>query len=151
MATLGCAGLRAHELCDLNVEDADIVLERLNVRDASRSGCGSSIRPRSKGVLADYLARRGGAVGDPPFPTETEARRTPDNLRQRVFHPVIEHARQAREARRHPPLPDSVTPRTCAAPTARYGSRPSRRRRSPGSWTRLANEKPDTLCASTRR
>jgi integrase len=134
MATLGCAGLRAHELCDLNVEDADIVHERLNVRDAKTP---KGVRlvyttPKLKGVLASYLGRRGGAVGDPLFPTETGARRTPDTCGSGCFirssstpEGCVRRAgiRRCRMASRRT---------RCGARTARCGWRPIRRRRSRG-------------------
>jgi integrase len=147
MATLGCAGLRAHELCDLNVEDADIVHERLNVRDAKTP---KGVRlvyttPKLKGVLASYLGRRGGAVGDPLFPTETGARRTPDNLRQRVFHPVIAHARAMREARGHPPLPDGITPHTLRRTYCSLWLEADPPAPIPWLTDQVGHEKPDTL------
>jgi integrase len=43
MTTLGCAGLRAHELCDLNVDDVDLIHDRLDIRDARpRPACATS-------------------------------------------------------------------------------------------------------------
>ena len=103
-ALLDIRRLRAHELCDLNVEDADIVLERLNVRDAKTP---KGVRfvyttPKLKGVLADYLT-----------PSST----TPAKCVTRVG--IL----RCRIASRRTP---------CAAPTALCGSRPSRRRRSRG-------------------
>jgi integrase len=114
MTTLGCAGLRAHELCDLNVDDVDLVHDRLSIRDAKTT---AGVRyvyltPKLKGVLARCLAERGGAPGVPLFPTETGRRRTPDSLRSRVFDPVVDHARELRASRGHPVLPQTITPHT---------------------------------------
>ena len=114
MTTLGCAGLRAHELCDLNVEDVDLIHDRLNIRDAKTA---AGVRyvymtPKLKGVLGRYLSQRGGAHGAPLFPTETGRRRTPDSLRKRVFEPIVDHARQLRAERGHPVLPRTITPHT---------------------------------------
>jgi integrase len=130
-----------------NVEDADIVHERLNVRDAKTP---KGVRlvyttPKLKGVLASYLGRRGGAVGDPLFPTETGARRTPDNLRQRVFHPVIEHARRMREARGHPPLPDGITPHTLRRTYCSLWLEADPPAPIPWLMDQVGHEKPDTL------
>jgi hypothetical protein len=52
------------------------------------------------------------AHGAPLLPTEPDRRRTPDSLRQRVFEPVVDHARQLRAERGHPVLPRAITPHT---------------------------------------
>jgi integrase len=70
------------------------------------------LTPKLKGVLARYLAERGGAPGVPLFATETGRRRTPDSLRRRVFDPVVDHARELRGSRGHPALPQTITPHT---------------------------------------
>jgi len=101
--------------------------------------------PKLRGVLADYLAGRGGAVADPLVPTESGARRTPDNLRQRVCHPVIEHARQVREARGHPPLPARVTPHTLRRTYCSLWLEAEPPAPIPWLMDQVGHEKPDTL------
>ena len=144
MATLGCAGLRAHELYRPRAAQCPGCQDAEGVRFVYTT-------PKLKGVLDDYLARRGGAVGDPLFPTETGARRTPDNLRQRVFHPVIEHARQVREARGRPTLPDSVTPHTLRRTYCSLWLEAEPPAPIPWLMDQVATRSPTRCCASTRR
>jgi integrase len=115
IATLGCAGLRNSEACDLNLGDLDFARGTINVRDA-KTEAGIRKVDMSPWLREELLAYRASRVDDPAddpaFPTRTGHRRDKDNLNQRVLRPVVRAANELRSTRREPPLPDRVTPHT---------------------------------------
>jgi integrase len=115
VATLGCGGLRATEVADLNIADVDLVHGKLRIRDAKTEAGVRDVdmTPRLLDELTRYLATRGDArPGDPAFPTRTGARRDKDNIRQRVVAPALRKANGERAAAGLPPIAVNVTPHT---------------------------------------
>ena len=135
MTTLGCAGLRAHELCVLNVEDVDLVHDRLNIRDAKTAA----------GVRYVYMyaqAQRGpGAVCRsarrlPRCAAVPQRDRSPAHARQPA--PAgVRAGRRPRAAAARPSAAIRCCPgrsrRTrCGGRSSRFGWTPIRRPRSHG-------------------
>lgn len=115
IATLALAGPRVTELCQLNVDDVDLVKARFYVDD-SKTPAGIrdvDIHPRLLEELTAYAAQRPPVPGDAPaFPTRTGNRRNKDNVRLRVIAPVVSRANQLRAAQDRPPIRAHVTPHT---------------------------------------
>ena len=115
IATLGLAGPRVTELCELNVDDLDLAKARFYVND-SKTPAGIrdvDIHPRLLEELTAYAAYRPPASGnEPAFPTRTGNRRNKDNVRLRVIAPVVARANQIRAAQDRPPIRAHVTPHT---------------------------------------
>ena len=112
VATLGCAGLRNSELCNLNVADLDFAHSVFIVRDAkTEAGIRRvSMTPWLRDELLAYLAARPHAQpDDPAFPTRTGRRRDRNNINRRVVAPALATANAARPDR---PLPDAITAHT---------------------------------------
>jgi integrase len=103
------------------------------------------LTPKLKGVLARYLAERGGAPGVPLFATETGRRRTPDSLRRRVFDPVVDHARELRAGRGHPALPQTITPHTMRRTFISLWLETDPTAPIPSLMAQVGHAKPDTL------
>jgi integrase len=115
IATLGLAGLRVTELCQLNREHVNLATSTIHVRDA-KTAAGVrkvDIRPRLLDELSGYHAALGRRdMRAPAFPTATGGRRTKDNVRARVVLPVLRRANELRAQRDQPPILAHVTPHT---------------------------------------
>lgn len=115
IATLGLAGLRVTELCQLDRQHVNLATATIHVRDAkTEAGVRKvDIRPRLLDELAGYHAALGRKdMQAPAFPTSTGGRRTKDNVRARVVLPVLRRANQLRAQRDEPPILAHVTPHT---------------------------------------
>jgi integrase len=115
IATLGLAGPRVSELCELDNQDVDLAKARILIRDAKTE---AGIRDVDvHGRLLSELQIFERLIGErpmdaPAFPTRTDTRRTKDNIRLRVIEPVVKRANQIRAARKRPPIHLHVTPHT---------------------------------------
>jgi integrase len=115
IATLGCAGLRNSEACDLNVGDLDFAHGVIHVRDAKTEAGIRQVHmtPRLHDELLAYRATRPDARPDEPaFPTRNGARRDLRNINRRVIAPAVGAANALRAQRREAPLPGSITAHT---------------------------------------
>lgn len=115
VATLGCAGLRNGEVCELNVGDLDFAHGVIHVRDAkTEAGIRQvNMTPWLHDELLAYRASRADAELDQPaFPTRTGARRDGRNVNRRVIAPAVRAANALRAKHRQSPLPDSITAHT---------------------------------------
>jgi integrase len=115
LATLGCAGLRNSELCDLNIADLDFAHGVFIVRDAkTEAGIRRvNMTPWLRDELLAYRAARPDAQPDEPaFPTRTGGRRDGNNINRRVIAPAVRAANALRAEGRDQPLPDSITAHT---------------------------------------
>src|SRR5579884_481473 len=115
VATLGCAGLRNTELCELTLGDLDFAHGIIHVRDAKTEAGVRRVNmsPWLRDELLAYRATRPGASSDEPaFPTRSGSRRDKDNVNRRVIVPAVRLANERRATGQHPPLPNSVTPHT---------------------------------------
>jgi integrase len=115
LATLGCAGLRNSEVCELNVGDLDFAHRVIHVRD-SKTEAGVrqvNMTPWLHDELLAYRAARAEAQPDEPaFPTRSGARRDGRNVNRRVIAPAVRAADALRAKRRESPLPGSITAHT---------------------------------------
>jgi integrase len=112
VATFLFAGPRAHELCNLLWRDIDLAGSRIFVgRSKTTAGLREiEIQPILRDILATYKAIvYRGDPDAPVFPTLTGARRTPDNLRDRVLAPLFERADELLASRGLVPLPKQLT------------------------------------------
>ena len=115
IATLGCAGLRNTEVCDLNIGDLDFAHGVIHVRDAKTEAGIRQVHmtPWLHDELLAYRATRPDAESDEPaFPTRSGARRDLRNINRRVIAPAVGAANALRAQRRQPPLPGSITAHT---------------------------------------
>ena len=115
LATLGCAGLRNSEACELNLGDLDFARGTIIVRDAKTEAGVRKVdmTPWLREELLAYRASRADDPADAPaFPTRNGHRRDRSNLNRRVLGPAVRAASQLRSARRESPLPDRITPHT---------------------------------------
>lgn len=115
LATLGCAGLRNNEVCELNVRDLDFAHGVIHVRD-SKTEAGVrqvNMTPWLRDELLTYRATRTDAKPEEPaFPTRTGARRDRQNIGRRVIAPAVKAANTSRKKQRQPALPESITAHT---------------------------------------
>ncbi len=115
LATLGCAGLRNNELCELNVGDLDFAHGVVHVRDAKTEAGVRQVNmtPWLHDELLAYRAAHADAQPDEPaFPTRNGARRDRRNINRRVIIPAVRAANAARAERGEPRLPGSITAHT---------------------------------------
>jgi integrase len=115
VATLGCAGLRNTEVCDLDVGDLDFAHGVIHVRDAKTEAGIRQVHmtPWLHDELLAFRASRPDAPPDEPaFPTRNGARRDLRNINRRVIAPAVRAANALRADRREPPLPGSITAHT---------------------------------------
>ena len=115
LATLGCAGLRNTEACDLNVGDLDFAHGVIHVRDAkTEAGIRQvNMTPWLHDELLAYRATRPDAEPDEPaFPTRNGARRDLRNVNRRVIAPAVAAANALRADGRKAPLPTAITAHT---------------------------------------
>jgi len=115
IATLGLAGPRVTELCQLDNKDTDLTKARFFVQD-SKTEAGVrdvDIHGRLLSELLIYRAQLGaGEMNDPAFPSLTGNRRSKDNVRLGVVDPVVARANEIRASRKQPPIHVHVTPHT---------------------------------------
>jgi integrase len=115
IATLGLAGPRVSELCQLDVDDIDLAKAKFYVDDAKTpAGIRDvDIHPRLLDELTEYAANRPPSRADAPaFPTRTGNRRDKDNVRLRVIAPVVARANELRATQDRPSIRSHVTPHT---------------------------------------
>ena len=115
IATLGCAGLRNTEACDLNIGDLDFAHGVVHVRGAKTEAGIRQVHmtPWLHDELLAYRATRPDAQPDEPaFPTRNGARRDLRNINRRVIAPAVHAANALRAQRREPALPGSITAHT---------------------------------------
>jgi integrase len=109
LTTLGCSGLRAQELCDLDGPDLDLARGIIHVRDAKTPAGVRQvyISPWLRDELSAYRAAVQGDINarGPAFPTRTGARRTRHNVLQRVVQPTVRRANEIRVQQGRPELP----------------------------------------------
>jgi integrase len=115
IATLALAGPRVSECCALDLADADLANRRLAIAGTKTPAAERKVwivdflheellRHKHETGLADPYA--------PLYPTGTGARRTKDNIRQRVLPAVIREANRVRARRGAPPISEQITPHT---------------------------------------
>lgn len=115
IATLGLAGPRVTELCELDNKDIDLSKARFFVKDLkTEAGVRDvDLRGRLLSELLMYRAQVGfGESDDPAFPTRTGNRRSKDNVRLRIVDPAVARANELRASRKQPPIHVHVTPHT---------------------------------------
>jgi integrase len=115
LATLGCAGLRNSEVCELNLGDLDFAHGVIHVRDAKTEAGVRQVNmtPWLHDELLTYRASRADAeLNEPAFPTHTGAQRDRRNINRKVIAPAVRAANALRAKRRQPPLPGSITAHT---------------------------------------
>ncbi len=115
IATLGCAGLRNTEVCDLDLGDLDFAHGVIQVRDSKTEAGIRQVHmtPWLHDELLAYRATRPDAQPDEPaFPTRNGGRRDLRNINRRVIAPAVRAANALRAERREPPLPGSITAHT---------------------------------------
>ncbi len=113
IATLGLAGPRVTELCQLDNQDVDLAKARFHIRDSkTEAGIRTvDIHPRLLDELTNYTTRRGPiAMDTPAFPTRTGARRDKDNVRSRMIAPAVRRANELRTQQGQAPIRTHVTP-----------------------------------------
>ena len=115
VATLGCAGLRNTELCDLDWPDLVFAHRKIRVAD-SKTPAGVrevAVTPRLLEELLAYRSTLGDVASDAPaFPTGRGTRRNKDNVNARVLKPALRRADELRAQRSLPALPPGVTVHT---------------------------------------
>ncbi len=92
LATLGCAGLRNSEVCEVNLGDLDFAHGVIHVRDAkTEAGIRQvSMTPWLHDELLTYRASRpDAALDEPAFPTRSGARRDGRNINRKVIAPAV--------------------------------------------------------------
>lgn len=112
-ATLTLAGLRAHELCNLTWQDADLVNGRIQVANSkTQAGIREvAIGPLLRDILSAYRNRsKSGGSGDSVFPTGHGGKRDKNNLRSRMLLPALEQADELLRKQGKDPLPKGVSP-----------------------------------------
>lgn len=115
LATLGCAGLRNGEVCDLDLRDLDFAHGVIHVRDAkTEAGIRQvNMTPWLHDELLAYRASRPNAQPEEPaFPTRTGARRDRRSINRNVISPAIPAANALRAGRKEPQMPGSITAHT---------------------------------------
>jgi len=109
IATLGCSGLRAGELCDLDWKDVDLAHGLIHVCDAKTEAGARHVHmtPALRDELLAYRAAQEEPVlpHAPAFPTRTGKRRTRHNLLQRVVTPTVRRINEIRAEEGNPPFP----------------------------------------------
>jgi integrase len=115
VATLGCAGLRNTELCDLDWADLVFAHRKIRVAD-SKTPAGVREVAMTPRLLEELLAYRS-TIGDvaheaPAFPTGRRTRRDKDNVNARVLKPALRRADELRQDLGLPLLPPRVTVHT---------------------------------------
>lgn len=114
VATLGLAGLRVGELCQLDERHIDLAGGRIHVRQ-SKTGAGIrivDILPRLRGELGAYRAAHQSVDYDAPaFPTRTGGRRDRQNVNALV-QGTVRRANELRAQAGQAPILVHVTPHT---------------------------------------
>jgi integrase len=108
VATLFLTGVRVSELCELTWRDVDFGRGRLLVRGTKSKAAKREVR-LSVGLLPELLTWRAMARDTRPtsyvFPTARGTQRERNNVRNRVFGPVLARASLLLIERHEPPLP----------------------------------------------
>lgn len=115
VATLGLAGLRVSELCQLERQHVHLTARKIHVREAKTAAGVRAVdmRPRLHDELLNYSASREESdLKAPAFPTRTGRPRDKDNVRERVVRRVLDRANELRVAQDQPPILAHVTPHT---------------------------------------
>jgi integrase len=115
IATLGLAGLRVGELCQLDNQDVNLGRARLHIGDAkTQAGVRSvDIQPRLLDELSGYRGSRPDTRAEAPaFPTRNGTRRDRSNILTRVIAPAVTRANVLRARRGEPAIRTHVTPHT---------------------------------------
>jgi integrase len=115
VATLGLAGLRVSELCQLERQHLHLAARKIHVREAKTAAGvrAVDIRPRLHEELVNYGATRDQSdPAAPAFPTRTGRQRDKDNVQERVVRRVLDRANELRVAQDRPPILAHVTPHT---------------------------------------
>lgn len=115
IATLGLAGLRVSELCQLEQRHVHLAARKIHVRQAKTSAGvrAVDIRPRLLEELTANNAARGEVdPAGPAFPTRTGRHRDKDNVRENVIRRAVDRANELRAHRGEPPILAHVTPHT---------------------------------------
>lgn len=115
LATLGLAGPRVGELCDLNNEHVNLARARFHITDA-KTEAGVRAVDIHPSLIAELTAYRAGrpatAMDAPAFPTRAGTRRDRNNVLKRVVQPVLKHANELRAKRDEPRVLVHLTPHT---------------------------------------
>ena len=115
IASLGLAGPRVTELCELDNKDTDLTKARFFIQD-SKTEAGVrdvDIHGRLLSELTLYHAQfPPQEMDDPAFPTLRGKRRSKDNVRLGIVIPVVRRANEIRGSRKQPPIHIHVTPHT---------------------------------------
>jgi integrase len=115
LATLGLAGLRVGELCQLDNRDVNLSHAELHIGNAKTpAGVRTlDIHPRLLDELSAYRAGQGDREdAGPAFPTRTGTRRSRTNILTHVIAPAVARANQLRQERGEPAVRAHVTPHT---------------------------------------
>lgn len=115
IATLGLAGPRVTELCQVNNQDVVLAKARFYIEDAkTEAGVRAvDIHPRLLEELTSYYAGRPRAgLDEPAFATRVGSRRDRDNVLNRVVTPALSRANELRANRDEPPIRTHLTPHT---------------------------------------
>jgi integrase len=116
VATLGLAGLRVTELCQLEQQHIHLTARKIHVRQAKTAAGirAVDIRPRLHDELMAYYSARGEVadLSSPAFPTRTGKPRDKDNVRERIVRRVVDRANELRAREDEPPILAHVTPHT---------------------------------------
>lgn len=112
VATLGCAGLRNTELCELDWSDLLFAHRKIRVADA-KTPAGVREVAMTPRLLEELLAYRSSIhevdQDAPAFPTARGTRRNKDNVNARVLKPALRRADELRAQRGLPALPPGVS------------------------------------------
>lgn len=113
LATLILSGLRVHELAALHWGDLDFATSTIHVRHSKTPAGIREVKMLS--ALRDCLLLHRGRRGqldsrELVFTTSRGGARTKDNVRLRVFRPVLARADEVLEARGQAALPPGITP-----------------------------------------
>jgi integrase len=115
IVTLGLAGPRVTELCELDNKDDDLAKARFFIQDSKTEAGLRDVDIHGR-LLSELLIHRtqvgSGELDAPAFPTRTGNRRSKDNVRLRIVDPVVAHANEIRASRKQPPIHVHVTPHT---------------------------------------
>jgi integrase len=115
IATLGLAGLRIGELCQLDNRDINLSHAQLHIGNAKTAAGVRTldIHPRLLDELGAYRAGQADLRDEAPaFLTRWGTRRSRSNVLTHVIRPAVARANQLRRQRGEPPIRAHVTPHT---------------------------------------
>jgi len=115
IATLGLAGPRVGELCQLNNQDLDLTKARFFIQDSKTEAGVRDVDIHGR-LLSELRAYRAQfppeGMEQPAFPTLRSKRRSKDNVRLGIVTPVVTKANEIRAVHGQPPIHIHVTPHT---------------------------------------